>query len=69
MKKIIELCSRSYDGKYYPDAVKLRLRGIGSGYKEGPYNRGNIFRIICIKKFSTLIIKSTFHLILLLKKI
>lgn len=41
MKKIIELCSRNYDGKFYPDAVKLRLRGRGSGYKEGPYNRGN----------------------------
>ena len=42
MKKIIELCSRNYDGKYYSDAVKLRLRGRGSGYKEGPYNRGKL---------------------------
>jgi hypothetical protein len=33
MKRIVELCS---------DAVKLRLRGKGSGYKEGPYNRGNL---------------------------
>lgn len=31
MKRIVEICS---------DAVKLRLRGRGSGYKEGPYNRG-----------------------------
>ena len=40
MKKIIDLCSRNFDGKYIPDAVKLRLSGKGSGYKEGPYNRG-----------------------------
>jgi hypothetical protein len=39
MKKIVELCSRGRDGKMVPDAVKLRLRGRGSGYKEGPYNR------------------------------
>ena len=37
MKRIVELCS---------DAVKLRLRGKGSGYKEGPYNRG-----ICLINF------------------
>jgi hypothetical protein len=49
MKKIIELSSRNYDGKYYPDAVKLRLRGKGSGYKEGPYNRGKLIRIYFIK--------------------
>ena len=46
MKKIIELCSRNYDGKYYPDSVKLRLRGKGSGYKEGPYNRGRLNYLI-----------------------
>lgn len=40
MKKIVEMCSRSNDGKFIVDAVKLRLRGRGSGYKEGPYNRG-----------------------------
>jgi len=39
MKKIVDLCSRGPDGKFLPDAVKLRLRGRGSGYKEGPYNR------------------------------
>lgn len=40
MKKIVELCSIDRDGKFINDAVKLRLRGRGSGYKEGPYNRG-----------------------------
>lgn len=43
MKKIVELCARDRDGKFVADAVKLRLRGRGSGYKEGPYNRGIIF--------------------------
>jgi hypothetical protein len=40
MKKIVEDCGKGIDGKFCPDAVKLRLRGRGSGYKEGPYNRG-----------------------------
>ena len=39
MKKVIELCSKNYDGKHYPNSVRLRLRGKGSGYKEGPLNR------------------------------
>lgn len=38
MKKIIEECfnDRPFEG----DALKLRLRGRGSGFKEGPQNRG-----------------------------
>ena len=28
------------DGSIIQDAVKLRLRGKGSGYKEGPFNKG-----------------------------
>ena len=39
MKKIIESCSKLKHGKYNNDQLKLRLRGIGSGYKEGPDNR------------------------------
>jgi hypothetical protein len=35
MKKIVESCGSTSDG----NDVKLRLRGRGSGYKEGPYNR------------------------------
>ncbi len=34
------MCSRGKDGKFINDAVKLRLRGRGSGYKEQPYNKG-----------------------------
>ncbi len=40
MKKIVEMCSKKLDGSIIPDAVKLRLRGRGSGYKEGPFNKG-----------------------------
>lgn len=41
MKKIVEICSKNQDGTTSQDAVKLRLRGKGSGYKEGPLNKGN----------------------------
>lgn len=40
MKKIVESCSKNLDGTIIQDAVKLRLRGRGSGYKEGPLNKG-----------------------------
>ena len=43
MKKIIELCQKklnipSNGGKL--DFLKLRLRGRGSGFREGPENKG-----------------------------
>ncbi len=38
MKKILETALNKY-GKYGKDQLKLRLRGIGSGYKEGPNNK------------------------------
>lgn len=41
MKKIVDTCSKNSDGNFVKDAVKLRLRGKGSGYKEGPLNKGN----------------------------
>lgn len=40
MKKIINKCNFSPDGKFNQDSVKLRLRGKGSGFKEGPNNQG-----------------------------
>lgn len=42
MKKIVDQCSKNNDGSVIKDAVKLRLRGKGSGYKEGPLNKGNL---------------------------
>lgn len=37
MKRIIEDCSRDFDPCINPyEVVKLRLRGKGSGFKEGP---------------------------------
>jgi hypothetical protein len=40
MKKIINLCSKDNEGNFIPNAVKLRLRGRGSGYKEGLDHKG-----------------------------
>ena len=40
MKKIIEAC---FENKpFESDALKLRLRGLGSGFKEGPQNLGRL---------------------------
>jgi hypothetical protein len=39
MKKILENCLRGWKTKE-PDLLKLRLRGIGSGFKEGPHDGG-----------------------------
>jgi hypothetical protein len=37
MKKIIQKCSIGFDSSINPyEIVKLRLRGKGSGFKEGP---------------------------------
>ena len=37
MKRIIDQCSRGFDKTVNPyEVVKLRLRGKGSGFKEGP---------------------------------
>ena len=37
MKRIIEDCSKDFDQSINPyEVVKLRLRGKGSGFKEGP---------------------------------
>jgi hypothetical protein len=43
MKKIVEMCGKNPDGSLSPDSVKLRLRGKGSGYKEGPFNKGKLY--------------------------
>jgi len=43
MKRIVDICSQN-NGFIY-DAVKLRLRGQGSGFKEGPYNKGKFKEI------------------------
>jgi hypothetical protein len=43
MKKIIEICQNYVKNPsiiYQNDFLKLRLRGKGSGFKEGPEQRG-----------------------------
>ena len=34
LKRIIDYCSKGPGGVYVPDAIKLKLRGVGSGYRE-----------------------------------
>lgn len=46
IKRIIDFCSKGTHGIYLNDSVKLRLRGKGSGYKEGPYYRGIFINIL-----------------------
>ena len=36
MKRIIEICSKNAPQGMQNDVVKLRLRGKGSGFREGP---------------------------------
>ena len=34
LKRIIDYCSKGPGGVYVPDAIKLKLKGVGSGYRE-----------------------------------
>ena len=43
MKRIIEKCNLACDGRSMEEPVKLRLRGRGSGFREGPNNHGKTF--------------------------
>lgn len=48
MKRIIQLCQKNSNNSYSPtqfDLLKLRLRGRGSGFKEGPEKKGNSFNL------------------------
>jgi len=43
MKRIIEVCQnymKNNNLMFKTDFLKLRLRGKGSGFKEGPYQKG-----------------------------
>ena len=45
MKRIVDLANKQTGSSSSPnDSVKLRLRGRGSGYKEGPFNKGKFKR-------------------------
>jgi len=43
MKRIIQICEKEFThlNRKGGNLVKLRLRGKGSGFKEGPEKRGN----------------------------
>jgi len=42
MKRILDACRQNFPNAYNQneDLIKLRLRGKGSGFKEGPERRG-----------------------------
>ena len=40
MKRILEMSKGNFTMKPIQDIVKLRLRGKGSGFKEGPEKKG-----------------------------
>ena len=40
MKRILDVCKGNFSMKPVQDIVKLRLRGKGSGFKEGPERKG-----------------------------
>lgn len=45
MKHIVEVCKNKNASFSNIECIKLRLRGKGSGYKEGPEKRGNYMLI------------------------
>lgn len=51
MKQIIEFCcqDKHEDYLFYQEQIKLRLRGKGSGYKEGINQMGNDFLVLLLK--------------------
>lgn len=46
MKNIIEQCFQGR--RFNPDCLKLRLRGKGSGFREGPNRRGKNLQLQCL---------------------
>ena len=41
MKRILDVCKGNFSLKPVQNIVKLRLRGKGSGFKEGPERKGS----------------------------
>ena len=51
LKRIIDYCSKGPGGVYVPDAIKLKLKGVGSGYKEREGDRKEPLHLCVISKF------------------
>ena len=51
LKRIIDYCSKGPGGVYMPDAIKLKLKGIGSGYKEREGDKKEPLYLCVISKY------------------
>ncbi len=51
LKRIIDYCSKGPGGIYIPDAIKLKLRGVGSGYREKDGDKNEPLNLCVISKY------------------
>ena len=51
LKRIIDYCSKGPGGVYVPDAIKLKLKGIGSGYREKDGDKKEPLNLCVISKY------------------
>ena len=51
LKRIIDYCSKGPGGVYISDAVKLKLKGVGSGYKENDGGKMEPLNLCVISKY------------------
>ena len=51
LKRIIDYCSKGPGGVYIPDAIKLKLKGAGSGYREREGDKNEPLYLCVISKY------------------
>ena len=51
LKRIIDYCSKGPGGVYVPDAIKLKLKGVGSGYREREGDKKEPLHLCVISKY------------------
>ena len=51
LKRIIDYCSKGPGGVYVPDAIKLKLKGVGSGYREKEGDKKEPLHLCVISKY------------------
>ena len=51
LKRIIDYCSKGPGGIYIPDAIKLKLKGVGSGYREKDGDKNEPLNLCVISKY------------------
>ena len=51
LNRIIDYCSKGPGGVYVPDAIKLKLKGVGSGYRERDGDKKEPLNLCVISKY------------------